>query len=158
MTKMKTYWMIEFNRIFNSINFLQALQTALNEYNTDAICSLAFPKLFSNGSGDPTKKARIKDVTEAIYFKHLMKSVAKSLKTDDYYYPWAQHPRFKFWAYDRLRRHSSLEQCKVYLKHNIHDANLTIKDLKELINNGQSDTLMKKMSTYASNFTGSDAY
>lgn len=136
------------DKMKNAINFPQASMSSLNEYTTDSICSLAFPKLFPNGTGDPTKKARIKDVTEALAFKHLMKSAAKSYKTDDFYYPWAQHPRFRFWAYNKLRRQRSLEQFKVYLKHNIHDANLTIKDLKDLINSGESDLFMKKMSTF----------
>ncbi|CAF0995789.1 unnamed protein product [Brachionus calyciflorus] len=121
------------DKIKNSINFPKASQISLNEYQTDAICSLAFPNFFPDGAGDPTRKAGIKDVTEALGFNNLMKCVARSYKTNDFYYPWAQHPRFKFWAYDRLRRHRSLEQCKVYLKHNIHDANLTMKDLKDLI-------------------------
>ncbi|CAF1035540.1 unnamed protein product [Brachionus calyciflorus] len=103
-----------------------------------ALTSRAFPKLFPNRAGDPTKKARKKDVTEAQGFKHLMKIVAKGYKTHDFYYPWAQHPRLKFW-------------------HKIHEANLTMKGLKDLINNGESDVFMKKMSTYAANITGSDA-
>ncbi|CAF1045113.1 unnamed protein product [Brachionus calyciflorus] len=43
------------DKIKNAINFPQASLTALNEYTTDSICSLAFPKLFPNGKGDPTK-------------------------------------------------------------------------------------------------------
>ncbi|CAF0924282.1 unnamed protein product [Brachionus calyciflorus] len=145
-------------RIKNAINFPQASQYSLNKFQTDALYSLAFPKLFPNGDGDPTRKAGIKHVSEALGFKHLMKSVAKSYKNDEFYYAWAKHQRFKFWAYDRLRRHRSLEQCKIFLKHNVHEANLTIKDLKNIINTPQSDFLIKKMSAYSSKKTGSDAY
>ncbi|CAF1021150.1 unnamed protein product [Brachionus calyciflorus] len=146
------------DRIKKAINFPQASQNSLDEFQTDAFCSLAFPKLFPNGAGNPKRKARIKDVSGALGFKHLMKSVAKSYKNDEFYYAWAKHQRFKFWAYDRLRRHRSLEQCKIFLKHNVHEANLTIKDLRIIINTPQSDLLMMKMSAYSSNITGSDAY
>ncbi|RNA16632.1 ATP-dependent DNA helicase PIF1 [Brachionus plicatilis] len=77
-------------KIKNAINFPQASPISLNGYETDSICSLAFPKLFPNGVGDPTKKARIKDITESLSFKHSMKSVAISYKTNEYYYPWPQ--------------------------------------------------------------------
>ncbi|CAF1095519.1 unnamed protein product [Brachionus calyciflorus] len=125
------------DRMKNAINFPQASQNSLNEFQTDALCSLAFPKLLPNDAGDPTRKARIKDVSEALGFKHLMKSVAKSYKNEEFYYAWAKHQKFKFWAYDRLRRHMSLEQCKIFLKHNVHEANLTINDLKNIINKPQ---------------------
>jgi len=38
------------------------------------------------------------------------------------------------------------------------DANLTIEQLKRLMTNGDSTGFMKKMSSYAANITGSDAY
>ncbi|RMZ94086.1 ATP-dependent DNA helicase PIF1 [Brachionus plicatilis] len=44
------------------------------------------------------------------------------------------------------------------MKQNSADASLSISDLKELLKTGQSDTLMKKMSAYCANITGSDAY
>jgi len=34
----------------------------------------------------------------------------------EYYFPFAEHQRFKFWAYDRLRRHRSLSQARVFMK------------------------------------------
>ena len=56
----------------------------------------------------------------------------------DFYYPFAEHPRFLFYAYDRLRRHRTLDQSKVYLKQNPQDAALTIDELKEIINSNDS--------------------
>ncbi len=38
------------------------------------------------------------------------------------------------------------------------DANLTIEQLKKLMTTGDSNAFMKKMSSYAANITGSDAY
>jgi hypothetical protein len=56
----------------------------------------------------------------------------------EFYYPFAQHPRFLFYVCDRLRRHRTLDQCKVYLKQNPNDATLTIDDLKAILTSGNS--------------------
>jgi hypothetical protein len=90
----------------------------INEYEYDGLASMLFPKLFPLGKGDPTKKARLLAVTETDGFKHLLKYAVLDHK-DEHYYPFAQHPRFKFWAYDRLRRHRTLDQSKIYLKQNL---------------------------------------
>jgi hypothetical protein len=143
--------------IKNAINFPDANANSLNEYETHAICSLLFPKLFPNGRGDPTNKVRRIDVTESLGFKHLLKTAAVN-SNGEFYYPWAQHQRFKFWAYDRLRRHRSLEQCKVYLKQNPGDGNLTINELKNLVTSGECQNILKRMTAYSSNITGSNSY
>ncbi|CAF1109526.1 unnamed protein product [Brachionus calyciflorus] len=41
--------------------------------------------LFPNGAGDPTIKSRLKDVSESLGFKHLLKSVAINSKTGKHY-------------------------------------------------------------------------
>jgi hypothetical protein len=76
---------------------------AINEFQIDALCSLVFPKLFPNGAADPTSKSRLFEVSETDGFKHLMKVAVKNSK-NQYYYPFASHPRFKFWSNDRVRR------------------------------------------------------
>jgi hypothetical protein len=60
--------------------------------------------------------------------------------------------------YDRIRRHRTLDQSKVYLNQNVGDANLTIQELKQAIYNGDANRIMKRMSAYSSNVTGSDSY
>ena len=67
-------------------------------------------------------------ITETEGYKHLLKYATKHTKLNEYYYPFVQHPRFKFWVYDRLRRRRALEQSKIYLKQNLGDASLTIKN------------------------------
>jgi hypothetical protein len=98
------------------------------------------------------------EVSESLAVKHLMKVVTKSVKNGIYYYPFASHHRFKFWFYDRIRRHRSLDQAKVFLKQNPTDANLTIQELKGLIRTGDSTNLLKRMSAYSANITNSDPY
>ena len=79
----------------------------INEFDYDGLCSLAFPSLFPHGLGDPTKKARLLEVSETDGFNHLLKYATKHSSNDQLYYPFVlpKHPRFKFWAYDRLRNH-----------------------------------------------------
>ena len=80
---------------------------------------MAFPSLFPHGLADPTKKDRITAVSETDGFSHLLKYACLNTKTNQLYYPFVQHPRFKFWAYDRIRRHRALDQSSVYLKLNL---------------------------------------
>jgi hypothetical protein len=87
-----------------------------------------------------------------------MKYATLSASTNKFYYPFAQHQRFKFWFYDRIRRHRTLDQSKVYLKQNPQDANLTIEELKSSIRSGDASNILSRMSAYSSNLTGSDAY
>ena len=106
----------------------------INEFDFDGICALLFPKLFPIGLGDPTKKSRLKKISETQGFKHLLKYACKNSK-GIMYYPFAEHPRFKFWASDRKRRHSSLDQARVFFKQNPHEAYYTMSDLKSKIFN-----------------------
>ena len=143
--------------IKETLNWSTANSTPINEWNINGMASLLFPKLFPNGKDDPTNKIRIKEVSETLAINHLIKVVANN-SLEEQYYPIASHLRFKFWFYDRLRRHRSLEQCKIYMQQHKDDANLTIEQLKTLMTTGDSTAFMKKMTSYAANITGSDSY
>ena len=143
---------------FIKCNWPLADTNPINEFTFDGLASLAFPSLFPHGLADPTKKSRLIAVSETDGYKHLLKYATKHTKSDEYYYPFVQHPRFKFWAYDRVRRHRALEQSKIYLKQNLGDASLTINELKQHLNNGNGDSIMKRMTAYSANITGSDSY
>ncbi len=56
-----------------------------------------FENCFFNGLCDLTSKTRLKEVTEPLGFKHLLKFACRD-SAGKFYYPFAQHPRFKFWA------------------------------------------------------------
>ncbi len=101
--------LLEVDKINVKLNWPITNPVPLVEFNFDGICALAFPKLFILGKGDPTKKARLAFVSETDGFKHLLKFACKN-SMNEYYYPFATHPRFKFYAYDRLRRHRALDQ------------------------------------------------
>jgi hypothetical protein len=110
---------VQIDRIGDFINWPQANPTPINEFEYDGLCSLVFPSLFPYGKGDPTKKSRLQKVSETDGFKHLLRYTTLNSQTNLQYYPFAKHPRFKFWAYDRLRRHRSLDQAKIYLHQNL---------------------------------------
>lgn len=112
----------------------------VNEFDQSNLLTLAFPKLFPLGKADPTNKQRLIKVDETEAYRHLMKYLCKDSK-GEFYYPFAQHPRFLFYVCDRLRRHITLDQCKVYLKQNPNDATLTIDDLKAILTSGNSKYL-----------------
>ena len=139
------------------INWPTTNPQPINEYQHDGLCSLLFAKLFPNALGDPTKKSRLIEVSETIGFKHLLKNATRNSK-NEFYYPFSEHPRFKFWAYDRLRRHRGIDQCNVYLKKNPQDATLTIGELKNFCGSSESDSLMKRMCSYSAKITGSDSF
>jgi hypothetical protein len=48
---------LQIDNIKNAISFPTASTKAINEFEIDSICSLLFPKLFPDGSGDPTCKS-----------------------------------------------------------------------------------------------------
>ncbi len=129
---------LQVDYIKEKINLPIANATPINEWNTNGMASLLFQKLFPNGKGDPTNKIRIKEISETLAINHLIKVVANN-SNGEQYYPIASHPRFKFWFYDRLRRHRSLEQCKIYMQQQKEDANLTIEQLKKLMTTGDSN-------------------
>ncbi len=104
---------------FIKCNWPQADSTPINEFTFEGIPSLTFPSLFPLGLADPTKKARQACVSETEAYHHLLKYATTHTETNKLYYPFVVHPRFKFWAYDRLRRHRALDQSKIYLKQNL---------------------------------------
>ena len=111
----------EVNRIqqFITCNWPTADTKPINEFDYQGLCSMTFPSLFPLGKADPTNIVRKTEVSETDGFKHLLKYATKHTATDEFYYPYVRHPRFKFWAYDRIRRHRALEQSKIYLKQNL---------------------------------------
>ncbi len=111
----------EVNRIeqFINCNWPIAESKPINEIDYQGLCSMTFPSLFPLGKADPTKTNRKEEVSETDGFKHLLKYVTKHTSTNEFYYPFVKHPRFKFWAYDRIRRHRALDQSRIYLKQNL---------------------------------------
>lgn len=135
---------------------------AFNEFTTEYLATLAFPTLFPDGKGDPTKfstrKMIAKSDTES--FSEKIKHLIKFAEFIDgkWEYRFAAHPRFGFWAYNMLYRRRLLGQGSFYLKQNPGEANLTIEELQEMVRDGSYTSIMKKLLRYAKNITGTNAY
>ena len=82
-------------------------ETALNEFKTAGLASMAFPALFPWGTGDPTDPARSRSVKPIDGMRHLIKFFR------DGRYRFASHPRFPHWCQNMLERHRMLSQAQI---------------------------------------------
>ena len=69
----------------------------------------------------------------------------------------ASHPRFGYWAYNMLHHREILGQG-LFFKQNPSEANLTLYDLKQMLQSNSYDSFMSKLMHYAKNVTGMNAY
>ena len=130
----------------------------MDEFNMQGIASLASPTLFPLVQADPTTKVRIHAVTEQKAAGHLLK-VLSVKPNGELYYPFARHARFKFWINDRIRRHRVLGQSTIYLRKNPGDGNLSLDDLRGLLqNHHEAFQVLGRMNAYTANVTGSSSY
>ena len=128
----------------------------LNEYNTPFLATMAFPTLFPDGKGDPTNVELVRDIPMQEKIKHLVKY--GELLHDQFFYRFASHPRFAYWALNMIQRNRILQQCGIFLKQNPGEAHLSFEELQEMAQNNSSKELMTKVSRYVGNITGSNGY
>ncbi len=117
---------------------------------------MAFPILFPDGKGDPTNPSLVREVSLADRIKHLIKFAEN--KNGKWYYRFASHPRFAYWAFNMIQRKRILQQTGILLKQNPGEAHLTTKELQEMVANNNTNAFISKISRYVSNITGSNAY
>ena len=79
-------------------------------------------------------------------------------KDGKFFYHFATHPRFPYWALNMIQCKCALEQSNFYLKRNPSEQHLTIDGLQEMISTKSSAALLTKISRYAANITGTNAY
>ena len=134
----------------------------LNEFSIQYLTSMSFPTLFPDGKGDPTNNAIIYNTSDNIteVFALKLKHVINFGENIDgkWVYRFASHPRFGYWAYDMLYRRRILGQGNFFLKQNPSEANLTLDDLKQVLQSNSYDSFMSKLMHYAKNVTGINAY
>ena len=96
----------------------------VNEFETVGYVTCCFPALFPTGAAElRTIRPREKRVAEPPYFKHLM------LYKDQRF---AQHPRFRYFAYNTLIRHRALAAGRMYLRQHPDSAALTLEEVRAL--------------------------
>jgi hypothetical protein len=133
-------------------------QTPLSEFRTEKLASMCFLKLFPLGEADPTNKVRLMEVSEQEATAHLLRYAELDPISGEMYYPFAEHERFMFWMNDRIRRCRSLSQTRVYLKKNPGDAALSVPELRQLVQSNDDDAILRRLTAYSGNLTGSPAY
>lgn len=138
------------------INWPTLGNSPLNEYVTPYLATMAFPTLFPDGKGDPTNPAILKNATLKEKVKHLIKFAEK--KDSKWIYRFANHPRFSYWALNMIQRKQILQQTGIFLKQNPGEQHLTMEELREMVNNNNTNLFLNKLSRYVTNITGSDAY
>lgn len=129
----------------------------INEFQTPGLATMAFPMLFPYGKGDPTTKDRLIEVTLADCFKHLLR-YGDTTPEGSPRWRFASHPRFPYWALNMKQRHQLLSQSKVYLQRTPADANLTVEQLRDMVQNMNTDQLMNRIQRYAAEVQGTNEY
>ena len=129
-----------------------------NEFSTPFLATKYFPTLFPYGKGDPTNPARLRKVSLTEALKHLNKYGEFVDGSAVPVWRFASHPQFPYWGLNMKQRHQLLSQTSVYLRQHPADANLTIDDLKTMVNTMSAQQLMSRLQRYASKIQGSSQY
>ena len=145
---------------FNEVDPLDWPSTegnVVNEFKTDGLATMAFPTLFPYGKGDPTNRARQHGITLTEAFKHLIK-FAEKLENGKFEWRFASHPRFPYWALNMKQRHQLLSQANIYLRQHPADANMTMEELKEMVNSMSANQMVNRLQRYVSKVQGTNQY
>lgn len=114
--------------------------------------------LFPYGTGDPTNPARLRKVSLTEAFKHLNKYGEFVEGSTIPVWRFASHPRFPYCGLNIEQRHQLLCQTSVYLQQHPGDAELTIDDLRTMVNTMSAQQLMTRLQRYTSKVQGSSQY
>lgn len=128
----------------------------LNDYKTAYLATMAFPTLFPDGHGDPYdihEHSNRETFLEKI--KHLINyhEIVNKRKM----FRFAVHSRFILWIYNIQYRHATLSQGTFYLKQHQDQANLTIDQLKTLIEKGDK-SVIKNIQRYMASIPGTPSF
>ena len=85
----------------------------INEFRTPGLASQAYPTLFLYGKGDSTCTARQRQVSFSEGLKHLIHYV--DVVNGAFWWRFASHPRFPYWALNMKQRHQLISQTFVFL-------------------------------------------
>ncbi len=138
----------------NGIQWPSRSQEPVNEYMTENLASKCFPTLFANGKGDPTNKCRLRNVPFADAVRNLLKFAYKR-EDGTWFYPFAAHARFAFWALNIIQRKRAVQQAGVCLEYNENYKKYTVDEIKEILKKKDKPPgFIRQLQTYAQNVTG----
>ena len=129
------------------IEWPQISNTPIDEFHTEGYFTMAFPCLFPTGSGDYTSP-RQRRITLGYYIKHMM------LYKDGRF---ARHSRFRYFALNTSMRWHSLQTGRIYVRQNPTDAQLTIDELRQLVNN-EDDSFANRVVHFGYTLRGTAQY
>ena len=148
----------EKQKIKDALDWPTRDEKPVDEFRTVHLAAKCFPTLFPNGTGDPTNKARQRSVSFREAIRHLLK-VAYKREDGTWYYPYAAHPRFSFWALNLIHRHTAIENSNIYLKKNPNDKEYTVEELLELLKaNKKPPAFVRRLQSMSRTITGSPSY
>lgn len=119
--------------------------TPINEHSAELIAINAFPTLFPTGKGD-FKEIRGKKVTMEEWAAHLMRY------NDGRF---ARHSRFRYWALNTIFRKRAKNASKYYAKSHPTDGDLSVEDIREMIDSNDAERLAQRVSRSAAPIEGS---
>ena len=108
----------------------------INEFQTVGYIACAFPTLYPTGRADLCAQ-RAKEIKPAEYFKHMMWYKDRRF---------TRHSRWRYFALNSVMRWRALQEGKVYVKQNLNEEQLDVKDIQEKIANGDkylADRIMR---------------
>ena len=120
----------------------------VNEFEKSGYVTRCFPSLFPHGKAELRGAERLKEVKEPAYFKHLM------LYKDQRF---AQHPRFRYFAYNTLLRHRALATGRMYIRQHPDAAALTLEDIRAMPD-VERRRLAHDVTRFASHLRGSQQF
>ncbi len=139
----------------------------INEFSELYLASKCFPTLFTNcGSGDPTAPGcKFKNKPSLLLsFRHLLNVAYKRKNSEtgelEWYYPFAEHPRFLFWAHNFYKRQQAQSQARMFTSYHKRDKLQTVEDLQKELNTAgeRMPVFLRKLQKFSSKITGSNAY
>jgi ATP-dependent DNA helicase PIF1 len=115
----------------------------INEFKTAGYIARAFPTLYPYGRAD-FRSSRAIRVLPAEYFKHLL------------WYKdgrFARHSRWRYFALNSSMRWRALQEGQVYVIQNLRDEQINVKDIQEMIENGD-DKMADRIMRYGEGLRG----
>ena len=70
----------------------------------------------------------------------------------------ASHPRFPYWALNMKQQHQLLSQANIYLHQHPADANMTMEELKDMVNSMSANQMVSRLQRYVSKVQGTNQY
>jgi hypothetical protein len=129
----------------------------MSDFSTTDLAARNFPTLFLYGYGDPYRNhARASEQSFLAKVRHLL--LYGGAGKEDFQSRFAQHTRFVLWIFNVIYRHRAMSQAEIYLQQNPKDANLSVKQIQEMIDTKNTAAITKNFRRYLANIPRTPSY